>query len=166
MSHATVDCMNPYAAYLGDLDPLAVIAATPTQLSSLVNAAGPGGVERPRAPGKWSIRQILCHLADCESVFAVRLRQTLAETHHVIQPFDQDLWAKRHDGVAARAALAAFTAMREWNVAFVRAASEADFAKAVTHPERGEMTFRTLVETIAGHDRNHLKQIEEMMAAA
>ncbi|MGH9663000.1 MAG: DinB family protein, partial [Bryobacteraceae bacterium] len=68
--------MNPYAAHLGDDDPLAVIAATPKQLSSLVDAAGPEGIERPSAPGKWSIRQILCHLADCELVFAVRLRHT------------------------------------------------------------------------------------------
>jgi hypothetical protein len=156
--------MNPYAVHLGGRDPLAVIAATSKQLSSLVDAAGTEGVESAPAPGKWSIRQILCHLADCELVFAVRLRQTLAEPHHVVQPFDQELWAKRYDSFTAHAALAVFTAVREWNLALVSAASPIDFTKPVTHPECGEMTFRTLIETMAGHDRNHVKQVETIAA--
>ncbi|MGH9667113.1 MAG: DinB family protein, partial [Bryobacteraceae bacterium] len=96
---------------------------------------------------------------------AVRLRHTLAEPHHVIQPFDQEMWAKRYDGLTARAALAVFVAVREWNLALVHAASPSEFTKAATHPERGEMTFRVLVETMAGHDRNHLKQVEGIAAA-
>jgi len=56
--------------------------------------------------------------------------------------------------------LAALTALRAWNIALIRSVKPADFAKPVTHPERGTMTFQTIVETMAGHDRNHIKQME------
>lgn len=152
--------MNPYASFLGDRDPLQVIAATAKQLSSLMETIGPERAEQPPAPGKWSAREILCHLADCESVFAFRLRQTLAEDHHVIQPFDQEAWARNYPAYAVAQALALFSAAREWNVALLRSLSPEAMEKQVTHPERGTMTLRTIVETMGGHDTNHLRQIE------
>ena len=152
--------MNPYATYLGDRDPVQTIAATSGRLAALVAALGPEGVGRALAPGKWSAREILCHLADTELVFAVRLRQTLAEPHHVIQPFDQDRWAATYAPFDAQAALAVFTAVRNWNLKLIGTVPEGAFSKVVTHPERGEMTFRTIVETMAGHDLNHLGQME------
>jgi uncharacterized damage-inducible protein DinB len=154
--------MNPYASYLGDRDPLPVIVATPQHLAAQLDRLGPAGVERPRAPGKWSARQILCHLADTELVFAFRLRQALAEDHHVIQPMDQDKWAANYDAFGARAALEVFTAVRKWNLALIEVVPPAVMSKPVTHPERGQMTFRVLIETMAGHDLNHLKQIESI----
>ena len=152
--------MNPYASFLGDRDPMQVIAATAKQLSSLLETIGPERAEKAPAPGKWSAREILCHLADCEVVFAYRLRQTLAEDHHVIQPFDQDLWARNYGAYTAAQALALFSAAREWNLALARSVSPETMEKQVTHPERGTMTFRTIVETMGGHDINHLRQIE------
>ncbi len=77
-------------------------------------------METPPAPGKWSARDIVSHLADAEVVFAFRLRQTLAEDHHVIQPFDQDLWAKSYPACDAQLALAALSAVRAWNMALIR----------------------------------------------
>ena len=50
-------------------------------------ALTPEQVEVPIAPGKWSVREVVAHLADCELVFSFRLRQTLAEEAPVIQPF-------------------------------------------------------------------------------
>ena len=99
-------------------------------------------------------------------MFAFRLRQTLAEDHHVIQPFDQDLWAKSYPSCDAQLALAALSAVRAWNLALIRSVKPVDLAKPVTHPERGTMTFQTIVETMAGHDRNHIKQIEAIAAQA
>jgi hypothetical protein len=154
--------VNPYASQLGELDPLEVIAATPAKLRALMDAIGDERAERPRAPGKWSAREIVCHLADCEVAFAFRLRQTLAENNHVMQPFDQEAWAKQDAGYSIEAALAAFAALREWNLALVRPLGAADLAKAVNHPERGDMTLQTIVETMGGHDRNHLSQVEEI----
>ena len=158
--------MNPYASHMGDQTPLDVISDTPRRLAQLVDTIGPDRVETPPAPGKWSARDILCHLADSEMAFGFRFRQTLAEDHHVIQPFDQDLWAKSYSSCDARLALAALSALRAWNVALIRSVKPADLAKPVTHPERGTMTFQTIIETMAGHDRNHIKQIEAIASKA
>ena len=151
---------NPYASFLAGRDPLDVIEATPARVGFLLETMGPGRAEQEPAPGKWSAREILCHLADCEVAFAFRLRQTLAEDRHVMQPFDQVKWAKSYSVYGLDEALAAFSALRQWNVALVRSLNAADFGKSVNHPERGDMTFGTIVETIAGHDLNHLVQIE------
>jgi hypothetical protein len=152
--------MNPYASQLGTRDPFEVIADTPARLERIFERFGSERVEQPLAPGKWSPRQILCHLADAEVAFAFRLRQALAEDHHVIQPFDQDKWAKTYMGYETRAALAVFASLREWNVSLIRAVPSGALSKRVTHPERGEMTFQTIIETMAGHDLNHLGPLE------
>ena len=74
--------------------------------------------------------------------FAFRLRQALAEDHHVIQPFDQEKWASTYMGYKADAALGVFSAARAWNIELIRAAIPGALSKPVTHPERGEMTLR------------------------
>jgi hypothetical protein len=157
---------NPYAKFLGDGDVRDIIARTPARLTALVATLGPHGLERSLAPGKWRAREILCHLADCEMVFAFRLRQALAEPHHVIQPFDQDQWAKPYAALEARAAIEAFSAARRWNLALIETVSPQDFSKKLSHPERGEMTFQTVVETMGGHDLNHIAQLESIAAQA
>ncbi|MGA2596010.1 MAG: DinB family protein [Bryobacteraceae bacterium] len=152
--------MNPYASFLADRDVFEVIAATPRELEILLDEIGPENAEKSPAPGKWSCRDIICHLADCEIVFAFRIRQTLAEDNHVVQPFDQDKWANPYAAYQARAALAVFTAVRNWNLTLVHAAGKAVLTKPLSHPERGEMTLGVLLETMGGHDLNHLRQIE------
>jgi len=154
--------MNPYASFLGGRDPRAVIAETPGKLASHAGRLGAQGLKRAPAPGKWSAANIICHLADCETVFAFRLRQALAQPHHVIQPFDQDDWAKPYNRLEASAALDLFSAARRWNLALLDTVSPEDLSKKLTHPERGEMTFQTVVETMAGHDLNHLEQLERI----
>lgn len=158
--------MNPYAKYLGDRDARSAIAETAARLTTLAGQLGPEGLCRSPAPGKWSAAQILCHLADCEVVFAYRLRQALAEPHHLIQPFDQDVWAAGYDAIDGREALAVFMAVRRWNLALFARMTPADLEKRLTHPERGEMTVRTVLETIAGHDLNHIGQIERIAEGA
>jgi hypothetical protein len=158
--------MNPYASYLGNLDPFDVTAATAKRLDSLVKTLGPEGLKRSLGPGKWSAREILCHLADCEIAFGFRLRQTLAEDRHVMQPFDQELWARNYAGYDAHAALAVFSALRHWNLTLIKTAGPGALSKVANHPERGDMTFRTIVETMGGHDLNHLRQLETIAAHA
>jgi hypothetical protein len=152
--------MNPYASFMGERSPMDTISETPRRVAELLDSLGPDRIDRSPNPGKWSARDIVAHLADCELVFGFRLRQTLAEDHHVCQPFDQDLWAKAYAAADAQIALAALTALRAWNIALIKCVSPAEMAKPMTHPERGTMTFQTVVETMAGHDRNHIKQIE------
>jgi hypothetical protein len=156
--------LNPYAQHLGDRDPLEVIASTAEKLRRSVTQLGRERAEQPPAPGKWSAREIACHLADCEIAFGFRLRQTLAEENVVVQPFDQEKWAQTYAGYSLDDALAMFEAARAWNVALIRKAGPGAYGKKLTHPERGEMTFKTLVETMAGHDLNHLKQVEAIAA--
>lgn len=155
--------LNPYASHLGGRNPQEVITATPARLEELVRSLGTR-VDEPRAPGKWSARQIACHLADCEIAFAFRLRQALAEDDHVIQPFDQEKWARQYADQDTAAALSAFSALRRWNLALLASVRREAFSRKLTHPERGEMTFATVVETMAGHDLNHLAQIEAIAA--
>lgn len=155
---------NPYAVHVGSREPREVVETTVLELHRLAGRIGSARMTAPRAPGKWSARDILCHLADCEIAFGYRLRQTLAEDHHRIQPFDQDKWAVAYGTRSADAALATFEALRNWDVALLKAVTPAQLAKPVLHPERGEMTFQTLVETMAGHDLHHLKQLEEIAA--
>lgn len=154
--------MNPYAGQLGGRDARAVIGETAGRLKQLINQLGPEGSKRPLAPGKWSAREIACHLADTEIAFAFRLRQALAEPHHTIQPFDQDSWSRAYPNLALTDAVETFTALRLWNLLLLDSLPEEVYSKPVTHPERGQMTFRTIVETMGGHDRNHLAQLEQL----
>jgi hypothetical protein len=152
--------MNPYARQLGTRDPLKVVATTARHLEQLSVALGPARIEESPAPGKWSPLEILCHLADCEIAFGFRLRQALAVDHYIIQPFDQELWARSYAGYDAQAAMMTFSCVRQWNLMLLRSVPAEALSKQILHPERGEMTFRELIETIAGHDLNHLAQLE------
>lgn len=154
--------LNPYAKYLDGRPLEAILAATPRAVSALLESMGAAKVGVAPAPGKWSPAKIVAHLADCDLAFGFRLRQALAETDHVVQPFDQDLWAATYDGITAAQALAAFTALRQWNQILIAKALPAHGDKTVTHPERGTITFRTIVETMAGHDLNHLAQLKSI----
>ena len=157
--------LNPYASFLGTRKPIDVVEETSRRLSEIVNKLSAGSnLEWRPGPGKWNAREILCHLADCEIVFAFRLRQVLAETNHVIQPFDQEKWAGMYGGLSARAALSAFSSLREWDLALIQNTPADAMGKKASHPERGDMTFRTIVETMAGHDLNHLQQLDAIAA--
>jgi hypothetical protein len=156
--------MNPYASQLGDQDPIRVLSATAPRLQELAKSIGDSRIEQPIAPGKWSPRQIFIHLADCELAFGFRYRQTLAEDNHTVQPFDQDKWAGAYAAYDARQALETFAALRRWNMALISKLTPEQMAKGVMHPERGQETFLGLVEISAGHDINHLRQLENVAA--
>ena len=155
---------NPYEGFLTGRPEVEILGATAAQIALLLEAMGPRRAAMAPAPGKWSAAEIVCHLADCELVFGYRLRQTLAEDEHTIQPFDQEQWAANYGGIDATQALEVFTALRGWNLALIRQALPAAAARRVSHPERGELTFGVLVETLAGHDLNHLAQLQRIAA--
>jgi uncharacterized damage-inducible protein DinB len=153
---------NPYAQDLGDRDAIEVIGSTPAEIERIWRVLGPKGAERETAPGKWTAREVLCHLADAELAFAFRLRQALAEMHHVIQPFDQTRWSDNYAAYDAAAAVAAFAGLRRWNLALVHHVMPGAADKPLAHPERGPMTFRVLLETMAGHDVHHLGSLKAL----
>ena len=81
-----------------------------------------------------------------------------------MQPFDQEKWAGMYGGLSSRAALSAFSSLREWDLALIQNTPPDAMKKKCNHPERGDMTFRVIVETMAGHDLNHLKQLDAIAA--
>jgi len=114
------------------------------------------------SPDKWSAAEIVCHLADCEADDVLRLRRTLAEEGPTLQLFDQEKWAGFYPGVFAQQALEVFSALRGWNLLLIRRALPNAATRLVSHPKRGTITFKTLVETMAGHDLNHLNQLRAL----
>lgn len=164
-NNTPANTVNPYAKFLHGQDPLTILSATAPRLKILAARIGAAGITRSPAPGKWSPRDILCHLADCEIAFGFRLRQTLAEENHRIQPFDQEKWAAPYSAIDANEALATFSLLRRWNLLLIESSLPDHAGKPVTHPERGSMTFSTIVETMAGHDLNHIGQLESLAGA-
>jgi hypothetical protein len=161
--------LNPYASYLNGEEPVPVLKTTAARIRTLTAGLTGARINTPPAPRKWSLREIAAHLADCEVVFSFRLRQTLAapldQPHAIIQPFDQDAWAKRYEAYQFEPAMALFQAARNWNLLYLNTVSQEDRHRRTTHPERGTMSFWTIVETMAGHDINHLQQIERLATA-
>src|SRR5580698_7744158 len=154
--------LNPYEKFLDGRALDTILAATPGEIGRLMLAVGAEKENAAPAPGKWSAAEIIAHLADCELVFAFRLRQTLAEDAPTIQPFDQDKWAATYSGVPAKQALEVFSTLRGWNLRLIGQALPEAAERPTTHPERGAMTFLTIVETMAGHDLNHLGQLKKL----
>lgn len=154
--------LNPYAGRLGQRDPVEVIEATPQKLETLLGKLSSEQIEKRPAPGRWSVREIMAHLADCEIAFGFRLRQGAAGVD--IQPFDQDDWARNYGTYSFAAAMTTYRALRAWNVTFVRSLTDQQKAFEINHPERGTMSVWTIVETMAGHDLHHLERLEKLVS--
>ena len=162
--------MNEYRerllSLLGGDDAFRVHAETPARVMDLFARIGESGLSRRFAPAKWTAREVFCHLADVEQGTGFRVRQIVrSPPDHVIQPFDQDLWATPYPRLPADAAVRAFAALRPWNLAYYRSLSEADVAKVGHHPERGDESVDVIIRMQAGHDRNHLAQLETIARA-
>jgi hypothetical protein len=149
---------------LGDRNPVESMQATARRIEEVARRLGAEGLQKSYGPGKWSGRQILAHLADAEIGIAFRTRQVLAEDHHTIQPFDEGSWARRYQDVDHEAALRSFLSLRGWNVALFSSLSPADLLREAYHPERGPETLEVIIRMLAGHDYNHLAQLETIAA--
>jgi uncharacterized damage-inducible protein DinB len=152
--------MNPYASYLGDRDPLAVLAATPARIRAEIARIGADAFSRTYAEGKWNVAQILTHLTQCEIGFSQRIRQALAVENYVAQPFDQDDWMNSEAVIDGALALEAFCSLRQFDLLLFQNLTATQRATALTNPERGAQTVNLLLEIMAGHDLNHLGHLE------
>jgi hypothetical protein len=165
-SSGACNIMNPYQASLGGRDPVASLAETPDRIREIIGRMGSGDFTRPYAPGKWNAREILVHLAQTEMAFGMRVRLALTAENYVVQPFSQDAWMAREPVIEATAALAAYYAMRHWNLPLFRSLSLDERARTFTHPERGPISIGWLLETLAGHELHHAAHIEQIAALA
>ena len=119
------------------------------------------------APGKWSIRQIIAHLADTEMVYAHRMRQVIAEENPTLTPFDQDAWARNLDYARRKPkqSLETFRRVRAENHELLKELPEMAFARAGNHSERGAVTLRQIVEGAASHTESHARQMQQIRDA-
>jgi hypothetical protein len=151
---------------LGDDDPVAILRQTPAALQRFLDTVPADIVTTPEAPDKWSMREVLQHLADSELVGGFRLRMVMAHDRPSLTGYDQDLWAGRlrYREADVRDALEQFTALRRANVRIWEDLSPADLVRVGIHGERGEESLEHMRRLYAGHDVLHLRQLERIRA--
>jgi hypothetical protein len=151
----------PYAQYLNGRDPVEVMGETIPKTRAAVSRFTPQDFDRSHAPGKWTAREVLIHMAHAEIVFGTRVRFALTTDNYIVQPFDQDVWmGLDRKGLDGQAALGLFSFARAFNLGLFRQLSKADRAKTVTHPERGQIDVEDILIMTAGHELHHLAQLE------
>lgn len=147
---------------VGEGNPLAVQRATAAKLGKAIQGLKPAQLRKRPEPGKWSIAEILAHLADAEIAIAFRLRMVISQNGTPLQAFDQDLWAE-HCGYAkhdAKQSVNDFRALRERNLRLLKSIPKSGWENYGMHAERGKETVAHITRMIAGHDLNHLRQVE------
>lgn len=153
--------MRRMKSYVGRQSPLQLQAAMPGKLARAVRGLRPAQLKRRPRPGKWSIQEIVAHLADTELVYGFRLRMMLAQPGCPIQAYDQDLWARNlaYKRQPIGQLLERVRVLRHENLRLLKSVPRPWWSRYGMHAERGrESVARTLL-LLAGHDINHLNQI-------
>jgi hypothetical protein len=152
---------------LGDSDPVTILRQTPADIQRFLDTVPAELVATPEAAGKWSIGEVVQHLADSELVGGFRLRMIVAHDRPPLVGYDQDLWASRlrYRDVDVRDAFEQFAALRRANVRIWEHLSLTDLARVGVHAERGEESLEHLRRLYAGHDLLHLRQLERIRAS-
>jgi hypothetical protein len=147
--------------------PLKVQAATASALARLVKRVPPSKLRKRPAPEQWSVIEILAHLADSEVVCGWRLRAILGAPGTTIDAYDQNAWnlAGHYATRNASECIDQFRAMRKANLLLLNSLTPEQWSHHGMHAERGKETVEHIVSLIAGHDLNHVQQIERMLAA-
>ncbi len=162
MSDDATIAANPYAGDLGDRDPVASLRETPRLYGELVAAWTPGQFDRPYAPGKWTARQVLVHLAQAELMIQPRVRLALTSADYLVQPFEQDDVLALEAAADARAALSAYQALRAFAMPLFESLTPAQLSTRCRHPQMGTIDVRWFLVMLAGHERRHLTQLRQL----
>jgi len=155
---------TPYSKDLGDREPLAAIRDSADRCQMLMAKWTPEQFERTYAPGKWTARKILIHLAQSELAFGTRARMALSTPNYAAQAFNQDEWMAKEQQLAGKEALDALLALMTMNRTFFDGLSPADLATTLSHPEYGTLTVDWILHQLAGHQLHHLAQLEQIAA--
>lgn len=152
-------------SYSKGKDGLALQQATPKKLAKLIKGRKKKALTRRPAPDKWSVAEIVAHMADAEVAIAWRLRQILSKNAVPIQAYDQDAWAATFDYAHRdpKQSLESFRVLRDNNIALLKSAPRKLWDNYGVHEERGNESVSHTVSLIAGHDLNHLQQIERIV---
>jgi len=145
--------------------PLAVQAATPKKLERLIKGVPAGKLRKRPAPGKWSVSEILAHLGDAEIAGSFRMRHILGTPGTPVAAFDQDAWVTsgHYEKRDPRKSLELFRTLRQANLALFKSLTPEQWKHWGMHSERGQESIEHIVRMFAGHDLNHLKQIEAIL---
>jgi DinB family protein len=154
-------------AALGSRDAMEVLREMPAELERAIADLWPAALNSREAPGKWSVNQVVQHLADAELVSAYRYRMTLTHDRPMLIGYDQDLWADRlrYDEADVHAALDTLVALRVGTLRLLERASPGDLERVGVHSERGEESVADMMANHAGHDLVHLRQIARIRRA-
>jgi hypothetical protein len=153
---------TPYTSDLGSREPIAAMRENAERVRALTAAWPSDRFERSYAPGKWTARQILMHLAQSELALGTRARMALSTPNYPAQPFDQDLWMQREPALSGRDALDTFVVLARMNTALFASLSPADRATPLSHPEYGALTVDWIIHQMAGHQLHHVRQLERV----
>ena len=152
---------NPYADALGSIDPMTGLAETPRKIKALASRWSEPQWNVSYAPGKWTARQIIVHLAQSELALTTRVRYGASQAGYVAQPFDQDAWMAL-DHADGPTALDAYRALRRFNLAMFKGLTPAQRQQSFAHPEYGDLTAEWVMAQMAGHELHHLQQLEQI----
>lgn len=152
--------------YVGDKQPLMVQAATAKNLNRLIKGISSAKLRKRPAPEKWSVSEIIAHLADAEIVGGFRLRFILGSPGAPIVAYDQDQWVSsgHYEKRDPRKSVEEFRVLRECNLALLKSLEPRQWKHYGMHSERGQESIEQIVRMFAGHDINHLQQIEKILA--
>ena len=153
--------------YLGEQDPIRVQSQTVGKIERLIKGVPTAKLRKRPAPGKWSVAEILAHLADNVMVHSYRMKSILAAPGMPIAAYDQDKWAEsqNYGGQNPKLSLRVFKTLREANLALLKSLRSEQWKQFGVHVERGEESIERITRLQAGHDINHLRQIEAILAA-
>jgi len=167
MAETVEQYIDRLTSYTADKDPLHMQRDALKKLAALLRGKTRQQLARRPAPGKWSASEIYAHLADTETVVAYRLRQILATNGVAIQAYDQDLWADtfKYARRDPKQSFATFRAVREGNLVLLKTVSRDLWNNYGMHEERGQESIVRLMKLTAGHDINHIRQIEACLKA-
>ena len=175
---------TPYTADLAGREPIRAMRDTTARIRAVAGGWRPHEFERSHAPGKWTARKTLIHLAQSEIALGYRARMTLTSPGYLAQSFDQDQWmsieaggsvgsgvssgsglpaearSAKVGGCSGHEALDAFLGLAAMNIALFASLSDADRAVTLSHPEYGSLTVDWIIHQMAGHQIHHLGQLE------
>jgi hypothetical protein len=143
-----------------------VQAATAKKLDRLIKGVSTAKLRKRPAPDQWSVSEIIAHLADGEIVGGFRVRLILGSPGVPIVAYDQDKWVTsgHYEKRDPRKSVEQFRVLREANLALLESLNPEQWKHCGLHSERGQESIEKIVRMFAGHDLNHLQQIEEILA--
>jgi uncharacterized damage-inducible protein DinB len=146
-------------------DSLEVLRATPSRLATLIADVPDDALRKRPSPEKWSVGEILVHLAEAEVGAFWRYRQIIEHDGIALSAFAQDLWAElgHYSACNARESLELFRLLRAADLRMLDNLTEDQWQRKGIHAERGPMTVRDLSAQIAGHDLNHVAQVRQIL---